>query len=125
MTCCDEVHVVGLYGTRRAGIAERDGVSHRLTVIEGALAKAFGGVGGGYNAGTAALCDLVRSFAFGSIFTLPPAIAAGASTSIHHLKTSSVERRQLHERAAPLRPARCRPNPAPPQSEPYRAGHRR
>ena len=104
MTYIDEVHAIGMYGPRGGGVAERDGMMDQIDIIEATLGKAFG-VMGGYIAADAVICDAIRSYASGFIFTtsLPPALTAGALASVRYLKEHDELRQKHQERAATLK----------------------
>jgi 5-aminolevulinate synthase len=104
LTFIDEVHAVGLYGERGGGVCQREGLMHRLDIIQGTLGKAFGVVGG-YIAGSASMCDFIRSYGAGFIFStsMPPAVAAAARTSIAYVKEHNELRERHQERAATLK----------------------
>jgi len=104
LTYLDEVHAVGMYGPRGGGVAEREGLMGRIDIVNGTLAKAYG-VMGGYIAASAEMCDAIRSYAPGFIFTtsLPPAVAAGAAASVAHLKTDRALRERHRTQAAILK----------------------
>ena len=104
LTFLDEVHAVGLYGANGAGVAERDNLMDRIDILQGTLAKGFGVVGG-YIAASNNLCDFIRSYGDGFIFStsMPPAVAAGALTSVKHVKAHPELRSQHQERAAKLK----------------------
>jgi 5-aminolevulinate synthase len=104
LTFLDEVHAVGLYGSHGAGVAERDGIMDRIDIIQGTLAKGFGVVGG-YIAGSASLCDFIRTYGDGFIFSssMPPAVAAGCLASVKYVKEHNELREQHQERASTLK----------------------
>ena len=104
LTFLDEVHAVGLYGANGAGVSERDNIMDRIDILQGTLAKGFGVVGG-YIAASNNLCDFIRSYGDGFIFStsMPPAVAAGALTSVKHVKAHPELRSQHQERAAKLK----------------------
>ena len=104
MTYLDEVHAVGMYGAQGGGVAEREGLADQIDIIQGTFGKAYGAMGG-YVAASDVICDAIRSYGSGFIFTtaMPPALAEAALASVRHLRHSSVEREAQQAQAAKLK----------------------